>query len=218
MTESPRAREPLALAAVAMAVLADGDSELTGLPESPALFAMCDALRSLGVEIDSRADSLCIRGCGGMVPESEATLELADHGLALHALLALLAADRGEFTLTGVADLDASATVDALRDLGAVIGYDRHPGRPPLFLSACGLRGREVFLPAAPDALPPLLAVFPYASADVLVRLPKGVDPGATLSLMSRFGVETLAEPPRLIVPAPQRYAGQSLDLSQQSD
>lgn len=202
------------LAAVAMAVLADGESTITGLGESADLFSFCDTLRSLGARLDVDPAGLRVTGCGGHLPEGEATVDLGPNALALEATLAVLAVGFGQYTVTGDKAIDATATVNALRDLGAVIGHDVHAGQPPLYVTAKGLRGGELILPAAIAApLPVLLAALPLARSDVMIHLPRGMDPAGSLALMRRFSVETLSDADRLIVPAPQRYTAAQVDL-----
>ncbi|NUQ50663.1 MAG: 3-phosphoshikimate 1-carboxyvinyltransferase, partial [Phycisphaerae bacterium] len=119
--------------------------------------------------------------------------------------------------------------VDALRTLGAVIGYEGREGLPPLLVRGGGLRGGSVSLSdvVSSQFVSALLMAAPYAAGDVLIEIRGRVSSAPylamTLDVMRRMGVETLSEasaggPPtgadaRFIVPAPQRYHAASIAI-----
>jgi hypothetical protein len=86
---------------------------------------MLDALRTLGVEVELRADNaVSITGCGGMFPVRQADLFLGNAGTAFRPLTAVLAFAGGHYRLAGVPRMHErpiADLVDALRQLGADI-------------------------------------------------------------------------------------------------
>ncbi|MCG3180869.1 MAG: 3-phosphoshikimate 1-carboxyvinyltransferase [Phycisphaerae bacterium] len=208
--------ELTSLLAVGCAVLADGDSELTGVAFTPAVAALVAALRALEADITAERDGEILRvaGCGGHIPASDGCVDAGRHARAAEVLLAILAVARGEYTIAGDPAVDVAPVVNVLTDVGAVIGYGDQPGRLPVNVLGRGLRWGQLRVAAAAlPALPAVLIALPCAADDVLLQLPAGADLSAVLGLMSDFGVSTLLDRDRLIVPAPQRYRGCALRL-----
>ncbi|MBI5864419.1 MAG: 3-phosphoshikimate 1-carboxyvinyltransferase [Planctomycetes bacterium] len=201
-----------------LAALADGASVLRGASLSDDVLAMIGGLRQLGVAIDIGAQEamLSVRGCHGMLPADEADIDVRAAGTAMRFLTALCTLGRGKYRIDGSPRMRArpiGELVDALRQLGAGIGYERHEGFPPLTVMARGLSGGTVQFTNPPSSqfLSALLMAAPYAGDDVFIAI-EGALPSRpyldmTIAAMRARGVEALTlDGSRLIVAAPQRY------------
>lgn len=199
------------------AALAEGLSTLRGVLNAEDTRLMADALRELGAEI--RADGsegLCIRGCGGYWRAAEADLYAGNAGTVLRFLTAGCAIGNGRYRLDGSARMRQRPIrdlVDALRDLGARIGYEGEEGHCPFTIQAAGLRGGQVVFerPISSQFISALLLAAPRAMNDVMIRI-EGALPSApfvrmTTDLMQAFGVDVVEDDRRVyIVPAMQPY------------
>lgn len=198
--------------------LADGRSILRGVSLADDSRIMLANLGRLGVRADLHADraAATVFGCRGNLPVAEAELDGGNAGTAMRFLTALACLGMGEFTLDGAPRMRArpiGELVEALRSLGARIGYLGQEGCPPLAIRASGLAGGEVVFESPPSSqfISALLMVAPYARQDVLMRVEGGlvsrpyVD--MTIDVLRSMGVEALeADGRRFIVPAGQRY------------
>ncbi len=188
----------LAHRALLCAALAEGRSLLSGVSPSDDVKAMVGALRSLGAVIEPLPRmELAVTGNGGRFA-SGVDLDLGGSGTALRFLVAATAASEGRWHLTGDARLQerpVGGLVDALRKLGAGIGYHAAEGRPPLHVEGKGLAGGTVDVDAATSSqyLSALLLAAPRAAAPVELRAagPESsrgyVD--LTVAVMQAFGV-----------------------------
>lgn len=212
------ASKSLANRYLACAALADGTSELTGATLSDDVEAMLGALRQLGIGVvfSDRARRITVTGCAGHLPEEEADLDVGAAGTAMRFLTALVCLGRGRYRLDGSARMrqrPIADEVDALRDLGAQIGYEAVLGCPPLNIQAVGLLGGTVVLRTPPSSqfLSALLMAAPYAQQDVFIEIqgPLVSQPyvALTIDVQRSLGVEIVNDDfQRFIVPAPQRY------------
>ena len=120
-----------------LAALARGTTEVAGLLDADDVLRMLEALRTLGVRIEPGKDArdLIVHGVGGSFGVKRTRLFLGNAGTALRPLTAVLAFSGGEYELSGVARMHERPIgdlVDALRTLGAEIGYLGNEGFPPL--------------------------------------------------------------------------------------
>jgi 3-phosphoshikimate 1-carboxyvinyltransferase len=119
-----------------LAALAEGDTRVREVLDSDDTRCMLEALRALGVAIESEApDTLLIRGTGGRFPVESAELFLGNAGTAFRPLTAVLAVTGGNYTLSGVPRMHERPIgdlVDALRRMGARVDYLGATGFPPL--------------------------------------------------------------------------------------
>ncbi|HEY4998792.1 MAG TPA: 3-phosphoshikimate 1-carboxyvinyltransferase, partial [Usitatibacter sp.] len=122
-----------------LAALAKGDTELRALLDSDDTRVMREALRSLGVRIESLGseEHFRVHGLGPArgFPVKEASLFLGNAGTAFRPLTAVLALADGRYELSGVARMHERPIgdlVDALAGAGARIDYRGKPGFPPL--------------------------------------------------------------------------------------
>jgi 3-phosphoshikimate 1-carboxyvinyltransferase len=129
--------------ALVCAALATGESTLTGALDSEDTRIMVDCLRKLGIEIESQdsGQTLVVRGCAGHIPAREADLFVGNSGTTIRFLTALCTLGRGTYRLDGIERMrerPIGDLVDALRELGAEIQYERRSGFPPLTVRAAG--------------------------------------------------------------------------------
>jgi 3-phosphoshikimate 1-carboxyvinyltransferase len=204
--------------ALLVAGLSRGTSSLEGVLLAEDTWLMIDALKALGlsVRIDAERRIAAVVGNGGYWPNSDADIFCGNAGTVIRFLAAACSAGVGEYRLDGsprMRQRPIRDLVDALRDLGASIGYEASEGCCPLTIRANGLRGGEVVLdrPVSSQFLSALLMAAPRAVNDVFVGVKGGI-PSApyvrmTVEVMRKFGVEVLHEGMQsFIVPAPQFY------------
>jgi len=202
-----------------LAALARGATEVAGLLDADDVLRMLEALRTLGVRIEPGKDSRdwVVHGVGGSFGVKRARLFLGNAGTALRPLTAVLAFSGGEYELSGVARMHERPIgdlVDALRTLGAEIGYLGNEGFPPLAIGRGNLRlGGSVAIRGGVSSqfVSSLLLALPLGGsamtvdiADELISKPY-VE--MTLNLMARFGVAVEREEwHRLHVPSTHGY------------
>ena len=184
-----------------LAGLAHGKTEIRDLLDSDDTSVMLNALRALGVLVESVGDNaICVTGCGGNFPVRQAELFLGNAGTAYRPLAAALALNNGNYRLSGVPRMHerpVADLVDALRALGADIRYLGNQGYPPLAIAPATIhlegpirvRGdvSSQFLTALLMALPLAGQKAHLEVAGDLISKPY-VE--ITLNLMQRFGVQ----------------------------
>jgi 3-phosphoshikimate 1-carboxyvinyltransferase len=188
--------------ALLLAALSEQRTELTGVLDADDTRVMIDALRTLGVTVDSDPDRTVVSGCGGRFPQRQAELFLGNAGTAMRPLTAALAFAGGRYRLDGVARMrerPIGDLVEALNALGARIRFDGQGGFPPLMIEPAGqvagdrvaIRGNvssqflSALLMAAPLLAPPQglrIDVDGDLISEPYVRM--------TEALMSRFGAQ----------------------------
>ncbi len=202
-----------------IAALARGTSRLHGVGLSDDSRYMMQFLQGLGIDVslDEQTRVATVKGCGGQIPASEADLFCGNAGTVVRFGTAMCTLGYGDYRIDGVARMRArpiGPLVDALRDLGAMIGYEAVEGYPPLRIQARHLFGGEVTMSGAQSSqfVSAVLLAAPQARTDVMLRLEGEVvsEPyiRMTLRIMEDFGATALAEPGRYIVPAVQPYTG----------
>ena len=121
-----------------LAALSDNDCEIRSLLKSDDTDRMLDALRALGVKLETLpSGSLKVYGGGGRFAVREADLFLGNAGTAFRPLTAVLALLGGRYRLHGVERMHERPIgdlVDALRSAGAQINYQGKEGYPPLLI------------------------------------------------------------------------------------
>lgn len=182
-----------------LAALANGTTEILDLLESDDTTRMLDALKTLGVNVESLGDDAYrVTGCGGQFPVKEAKLFLGNAGTAFRPLTATLALSGGHYELSGVARMHERPIgdlVDALRQIGADITYLGNEGYPPLEIKPARLSGSNAvsvkgnvssqFLTGLLMALPLLGKTIELQVEGELISRPY-IE--ITLEMMKRFG------------------------------
>ncbi len=186
--------------ALIVAAMADGPSVLSGALDSEDTRVMVESLRRLGIGVEHDPANAVIRvqGCGGTIPASTASLEIANSGTSLRFLAAMVAAGRGTYHLDGTARMRQRPVADllaALNGLGADARSDLGTGCPPVTVRADGLDGGFAFVKGdvSSQFLSGLLMTLPYARDITTVEV-QGVlvsQPYVTMTLavMKDFGV-----------------------------
>ncbi len=203
--------------ALVLATLAEGTTSLTGVLFSRDTDLMLAALDKIGVglQIDRAARTVTVEGTGGVIPVSEASLEVGNAGTAARFLPALLAMHPGgRFFLDGdpaMRDRPMAALLDSLVALGAEVVPAGQPGHLPFTLRSQGLRGGHLALDASASSqfVSALLMATPYADAPTRIEAVR-LRPAfirITVAMMAQFGVEvTGSEEGVLEVPANRPY------------
>lgn len=185
--------------ALLLAALADGRSELSGVLFSDDTRYMVDALRTLGVDVetDEAAARIAVDGCSGDWPVREADLYVGNAGTAMRFLVAALCLGNGRYRIDGSARMrerPIGELVRALNELGGDV--ECNGDLPPVRVMGTGLQGGRTELSAARSSqfLSALLHVGPYAVRDVTVALRGEViaQPyiDMTVAVMDEWGVK----------------------------
>ncbi|MBI5005646.1 MAG: bifunctional 3-phosphoshikimate 1-carboxyvinyltransferase/cytidylate kinase [Nitrosomonadales bacterium] len=182
-----------------LAALAQGTTTVRDLLHSDDTERMLDALRTLGVQVESLGDNAYrVTGCGGDFPVKQAKLFLGNAGTAFRPLTAALALSGGSYELSGVPRMHERPIgdlVNALRQLGADIKYLGNEGFPPLRISPAKLAGdtAQVRGDVSSQFLTGLLMALPLLDRTVKVEVVGELISKPyieiTLAMMARFGV-----------------------------
>lgn len=160
-----------------LAALAQGTTTVRDLLHSDDTDRMLDALRTLGVQVESLGDNAYrITGCSGNFPNKNAKLFLGNAGTAFRPLTAALALSRGSYELSGVPRMHERPIgdlVDALRQLGADIRYLGNEGFPPLQIFPARLEGNTVSVrgDVSSQFLTGILMALPLLRREVTVNI-----------------------------------------------
>ena len=210
-----------------LAALCDGSTDIADLLDSDDTRVMLTALKQMGCTIERQTgDMWRVHGIGTRLPVKQATLFLGNAGTAMRPLtaaLALLATEQGgQFDLSGIARMHERPIgdlVDALRQLGCVIGYRDQTGYPPLQLGDGGRHALQLDQPirvrgdVSSQFLTALLLALPLVARhdvviDVVGNLISRPYIEITLKLLARFGVNVQREGwQRFTIPAGSRYS-----------
>jgi 3-phosphoshikimate 1-carboxyvinyltransferase len=205
--------------ALVIAAMANGASRLEGALDSDDTRVMVNALKTLGISVnhDPDANLICVQGCGGKFPATDARLEMANSGTSLRFLTAMLATGEGTYHLDGTPRMrlrPISDLLTALNGLGANAKSDLGTGCPPVTIQANGMDGGYAFVrgDVSSQFLSGLLMALPFAKDTTTVEV-QGVlvsQPYVTmtLSLMESFGVKVENRKYRRFDVRPARYHG----------
>ncbi len=200
-----------------LAALAEGKTDIHDLLMSDDVQRMLDALKQLGVSIETVGKIYRVTGAGGTFSVKRADLFLGNAGTAFRPLTAALALCDGHYRLSGVARMHERPIgdlVDALRQAGANIRYEQNEGFPPLDISP-GSHTRNNAVRVRGDVssqfLTGLLMALPLTGQsmriEVIGELISKPYVEITLNLMARFGVAVEREEwCAFILPAGARY------------
>jgi 3-phosphoshikimate 1-carboxyvinyltransferase len=205
-----------------LAALARGATELRSLLDSDDTRVMRDALRTLGVGLETLGgeENLRVQGLGRAAgfPVKRAELFLGNAGTAFRPLTAALALSDGHYILSGVARMHERPIgdlVNALEQAGARIEYRGRRGFPPLDIAPRtrpGLASLRVRGDVSSQFLSALLMALAWsgkrARIEVDGELISKPYVELTLGLMKRFGVEVKREGWEAFeIPASEGYA-----------
>ena len=203
--------------ALLLAALAAGRTRILNLLDSEDTRLMRRALQTFGVAVRQDEDACLVQGLAGplVTDARRAELDLGLAGTAFRPLTAALTLGNGEFTLDGLPRMrerPIAHLVDALRGLGADIGYLGDEGYPPVRIRGRGLAGGRTHLDGSLSSqfLTALLLAAPLAETPVEVRIlgklasKPYVD--ITLNMMASFGVQAGNEDHRRFAVPKARY------------
>ncbi|AXQ29494.1 3-phosphoshikimate 1-carboxyvinyltransferase [Solimonas sp. K1W22B-7] len=213
----------VSIRALLLAALSEGETVLTGLLDSDDTRVMREALKSCGVPLEDLGEAgWRVRGAARL-PLREADIFVGNSGLSVRTLVAVLAFMEGRYRLSGVPRMHERPIgdlVDALRPLGARIGYQQLEGFPPLLIEPAQARAAQPvrvrgdassqFLTGILQSAP-LLAREHELVVEVEGELISKPYIELSIALMRRFGVEvqrssTAAGTPRFTVASGARY------------
>lgn len=187
--------------ALVCAALAQGKSLLSGALESEDTQVMVDALRQLGIGIETDWSQAVLRvtGCNGKLPAAAASLYVANSGTTVRFLAATVALGQGEYRLDGTARMrerPIQDLLDSLAQLGVTAESETGTGCPPVVIRACGLAGGQARVrgDVSSQFLSGLLLAAPYARqpVELIVEGELVSQPyiHMTLAVMQSFGVQ----------------------------
>ncbi|GAA0852384.1 3-phosphoshikimate 1-carboxyvinyltransferase [Aliiglaciecola litoralis] len=187
--------------ALLLAALAEGDTLLTNLLDSDDIRHMLDALQKLGIQYQLNEDKTqcLVKGNGGAFSCAQpVNLFLGNAGTAMRPLCAALAVSQGDFILTGEPRMEErpiGALVDALRQVGAQIEYQKNTDYPPLKIHGAALSGGKIEVDGSVSSqfLTAILMAAPLFTTDstisIIGELVSKPYIDITLDTMARFGV-----------------------------
>jgi 3-phosphoshikimate 1-carboxyvinyltransferase len=162
--------------ALICAALADGESELTGIPSGDDTTAMTSGLAALGVAVSVRGDRAVVTGTDGRLTGAAARVDAALAGTTSRFLTAVAALADGPVTIDGDAPLrrrPMGPLHDALLALGADVRSGGEAGRLPVTLAGGLRRGGRVELAGdvSSQFLTALMLIAPLLEGGVEVAL-----------------------------------------------
>jgi 3-phosphoshikimate 1-carboxyvinyltransferase len=207
--------------ALLLAALSSERTELTGLLDAEDTRVMIEALRALGVGVQTGPDLTVVSGCAGRFPLQQADLFLGNAGTAMRPLAAALAFSGGRYRLDGVARMrerPIGDLVDALNALGARVQYEGQSGFPPLRIEpATSIAVDRVWIRGSVSSqfvsallmAAPLLAGPSGLTIELTGELISEPYVRMTVALMERFGVRVAREGSHFrVMPALYRSPG----------
>lgn len=199
-----------------LSALSEGRTEIHDLLESDDTERMLDALKRLGVKVEIGDASCVVEGTGGDFPVKNAKLFLGNAGTAFRPLTAALAVSNGHYELSGVARMHERPIgdlVDALRQIGAQIGYLGNEGYPPLEIRPSKIDGNALSVKGSVSSqfLTGLLMALPLLKRRIELNVEGELISKPyieiTLSMMARFGVKVERKGwSQFVIPENSRY------------
>ena len=186
--------------ALLVAALANGRSTLTGALFSDDTRYMCNALRTLGVQIeaDEAQATFRVNGNGGDIPVESTQLYIGNSGTTSRSLVSYVSLGHGEFVIDGDEPMRRSRPIsdllDALTQIGVAARSQFDNGHLPVIVQANGLKGGKTRLDASKSSqfLTSLLLIAPYAKNDMEIEVVGTLKTpyiDITTSVMGAFGV-----------------------------
>ena len=186
--------------ALLVAALANGRSTLSGALFSDDTRYMCNALRKLGVQLetDEAQATFHVNGNGGDIPVAEAELYIGNSGTTSRSLVSYVSLGHGEFVIDGDEPMRRSRPIsdllDALTQIGVAARSKFDNGHLPVIVQANGLKGGKTQLDTSKSSqfLTSLLLIAPYAKNDMEIEVVGTLKTpyiDITTSVMEAFGV-----------------------------
>jgi 3-phosphoshikimate 1-carboxyvinyltransferase len=214
--------------ALLMAMLADGESELSGVlfSDDSRHFLQCATDLGFDVSIDEGARKVTLRGLGGALPREEASLNVGSAGTAARFLTAVLGVSEGTFHLDASEQMrrrPMAPLIRTLRDLGCDITCEGEEDHFPFTIhgKGCDTCDLEIEIGQSSQFLSGLLMSAPLIGPEIVTDPGEGVRIRAlgshggayiriTREMMRSFGVETEsetgAEGETFVIPFGQQY------------
>ncbi|MDQ3860137.1 MAG: 3-phosphoshikimate 1-carboxyvinyltransferase [Actinomycetota bacterium] len=206
--------------ALIIGALADGTSTIENPLFSDDPYWLMAALTGLGLptKADRGTGTVIVKGQRGIIPKSGVEVFVGNAGTAARFLPPVLALGEGPYLVDGVARMrerPVGDLVEAMKGLGARVGYAGEEGRFPIEVEGGGIRGGVVGVRGTRSSqfLSGLLMAAPYAEEPVVLEVEGGLVSrpyiGITLGVMKDFGVEVVDEGrDRFVVPLGVYKAG----------
>ena len=186
--------------ALLIAALAEGKSVLRGVLFSDDSRHFLQALIDLGfeVEIDEENAVVTIVGCGGMIPKSDAQINVGSAGTAARFLTAYLGLSKGSYHIDSSEQMKKRPMQEllmALEDLGAQISFKEEEYHFPFVIGNDGVGRHEVTIDVDKSSqfLSALLIASVLFTEDFTIHV-KGHHGMAyvkmTIAMMEQFGVK----------------------------
>lgn len=161
--------------ATAIALLANGESEIDKPLTSLDTRATLDASRILGARISVFEKTWKISGTGGELKPKAKTIDVRNSGTTLRFMSAIASLSPTPIRLTGDQSLlrrPMGPLIDALRELGAQAECEGKMGRPPVVVGG-GIQGGEVEITGGTSSqfISALLIACPRARDDVKITI-----------------------------------------------
>jgi 3-phosphoshikimate 1-carboxyvinyltransferase len=196
--------------ALLVAALADGASTIRNTLFSDDSYWLMHALVRLGFDLraNRKTGETGITGQNGIIPERDVEVFVGNAGTVARFLPPALALGEGPYVVDGVPRMrerPVGDLVDAMRLLGAGVGYGEEDGRFPLRVEGGGFRGgmARVRGKSSSQFVSGLLIAAPYAEEQVRLEV-EGREEwpyvGITAEVMRAFGVEVGIEEERYTV------------------
>jgi len=206
--------------ALILGSLAHGETVIENVLASDDIQYTINALRSLGINIQSDDNTLRIAGTGGKfsVQPGQETIFVGNSGSTIRMVAPLAALARTKVVFDGEPRLRQRPIADllsALKRLGVQVSSLNGDGYPPIEVQGGKLLGGEVTIGGTISSqhISSLLMIAPYAENSVKIKVTNGfhsrpyVD--ITIDVMRQFGVEVdKYNHEQFTVPSGQRYQG----------
>jgi 3-phosphoshikimate 1-carboxyvinyltransferase len=203
--------------ALLLAALADDVSELFDILISDDTLAFMDALRQLGVTVQTNVHSrtCVITGCHGKFPNKDASIWCKDAGTVARFLLAACAGSSGTYHFNAskrLCERPILALLKTLRMQGARVTPEDAEKMPFTLMGTDGLQGGDVEIDGTETSqfASALLMAAPFAKLEMTLKTKDAVSSPyieMTCEIMADFGVLVRRMHHGLYsVPAPQRY------------
>jgi len=199
-----------------LAAISEGNSEIRHFASSQDCHSTLGCLRSLGVEIGAKGDTVVIRGCGLRgLKATDHVLDAGNSGTTMRLLSGILAGQNFQTTIAGDESLSRrpmGRIAQPLRLMGATV--DSRPGElPPLRIRGGRLSGLRYVLPVASAQVKScVLLAGLYADEPTAVREDVPTRDHTEIALQ-RFGGAVRRDGVWIEVAPNPRLMGHSLDV-----